>query len=251
MNNLNRALRVMQPQIVSQEQYEEFISEQTLCWGDQEITEISNDLHSLSKKLNQLNSKVFQLDIDLIKTTGKEESEAYYTRSNFIVIPNGKISRRVLAHEIFHVFSRKFPELRDQMYGLINFYPENITLPTEVKEKEILNPDVDSIRHSIELNYEGQLINATPIILSAVDITQINNLDKTFFKYVNLFMINVRTGELIKPKQTDILARTGGNTRYIFHPEEIFADNFSFMLADEQVANNDLIEKIKSFFENL
>jgi len=42
----------------------------------------------------------------------------------------------------------------------------------------------------------------------------------------------------------DYLARLGGNTQYIFHPEETMADNFALLVTGRSVPNPELLKRV-------
>ena len=44
----------------------------------------------------------------------------------------------------------------------------------------------------------------------------------------------------------DYLARLGGNTSYIFHPEETMADNIAFLVSGRKVPNPGLLKRIQA-----
>ena len=88
----------------------------------------------MQQKLKSLKLNLkFPKKIQLIKSTMKEEGNASgYTRNNCIII--NKPTSKLLAHELFHIFSRFNPSIRKHIYQSLDFqeittkinYPDTI-----------------------------------------------------------------------------------------------------------------------------
>ncbi len=118
------------------------------------------NLNSIVKKLKDnelLNKLKFPEKIYFIKTTGKEEGNAPYTRNaNAIVFSKSELLapqkeiEKTLVHELFHVLSANNIELRDQAYSIIGFIKCNeISYPQSLMEQKITNPDAPFNKHCI------------------------------------------------------------------------------------------------------
>ena len=87
-------------------------------------------------------------NIYFIKTSGREEGDAAYTRENAIVLPKSILAspereiQRLLAHELFHISSRLHPKLTTTLYETIGFhYCGEVDMPPELASRKITNPD--------------------------------------------------------------------------------------------------------------
>jgi hypothetical protein len=103
-------------------------------------------------------------EINIIATTGKEENQAFYTRTNNIMVPvvcdlETEEWAKVYPHEMFHIFSRYNAGIREKLYNALGFMklPKAIPFPTPFAPKKITNPDspVPEIDYGIKLKYNG------------------------------------------------------------------------------------------------
>ena len=245
----------------------EFAANQVLPWTKQEKL-------VLNKAIDRLRSMLITFDFQpeqtvlLIKTSGKEESNAAYTRGNAIIFPKNKIGSlerpavRLLAHELFHVLSRADPELRDRLYRLIGFKRvKQIQLPSDLEQKRITNPDAPRMEHVMEIMTEqGKTIVVTPFIFSK---REFETTESNLFRYLNFQLLEVVENQdgvwvpvlaedrpnLIDPSHPDYWRQIGKNTQYIIHPEEIIADNFALMMTGAEAEDKMLIASVKQEFQ--
>src|SRR4051794_26340939 len=88
-----------------------FVAKQVRPWGASEMAAVSQSLGRLEKWLAGYRLPVPSI-IELVRTTGEEESNAAYTRSAAIVLPEKVMGYdetkldRLLLHELFHLLSR-------------------------------------------------------------------------------------------------------------------------------------------------
>ena len=198
---------------------------------------------------------IFPNEIKLIKTKGVHYGESvYYTRENCIVVPENELQARERAaflstmyHEVFHVYSRMNSDKRKSLYKLIGFESigyQNLALPAGLAERALFNPDGVDFAQKITLQTnDGKSIEAVPIIYA-------NHVGFTpkkpdFFGYLefNLFQIERDgsqwrvltkddgfTSTLDLKQLPDFFRQIKDNTHYIIHPDEVLADNFSFVM---------------------
>lgn len=202
----------------------------------------------------------------VIRTTGKEEGEAAYTRGSAIILPE-KVLRydaekltTLLLHEIFHVLSRHAPELRARLYGLIGFrIVREIPLPEGFRDRKITNPDAPQITAVIDLPYEGKVVSCAPVLYSSAERYD-PRAGGSLFKYMLFRLLVLRnTGGLLTPAlagtnpividpkpMKEYFDSIGRNTNYIIHPDEILADNFVHLaLGREGLATPKLVEDMR------
>lgn len=189
----------------------------------------------------------------LVKTTAEHESGAAYCRGPVIVLPESRLSpdasalAKLLAHEMFHVLSNQNPELRRTLYALVGFqHGGAVQLPASLAAKKITNPDAPTLSDYARLKIGERETMIVPILL-AEPAKFDPQLNKNLFGYLQLRLLEVTLGEsglqpVLDSSGNPLLhevsqvpgyfERIGRNTRYIIHPEEVLADNFSLLVFD-------------------
>ena len=252
LSPFDRAARVETDQDVSEQEYLRFVRVNVLAWRRQDEAVVGAAWSALGPKLDQM-ALPFPATIDLIKSTGREEGGAEYTRANAIILPESALERAhrgslegLLAHELFHVLSRANPELRDTLYATIGIPPcGEVPLPPERAARKITNPDAPKNDHCIRVQTSQGAVWAVPILFSKTPHYDVAR-GGPFFNYLEFKLLVVqRTGTSATARATYDLAhpvlldvnqvsgfyeQVGRNTNYIIHPEEILADNFKLLL---------------------
>ncbi len=164
----------------------------------------------------------------------------YYTRGRAIVIPPTDLAgaddgslRRILLHEIFHLISRRHAAARPAAYALVGFEPLDtliVSLPGAPARRRLLNPDALDL-YAFRLN---DSIRWLPLDYAATPAPR-PGFAAAFTS--NYFVLDGsgRAGSVVLNPAADstFRIRTGGNTDYIIHPEEILAENFVSLLLDD------------------
>jgi len=147
-----------------------------------------------------------------------------------------------MLHEIFHIYSRTNLDKRAELYELIGFRKvTNIQFPEELDRRLLLNPDGVDIEYLIEVSDIGDTTQL--ILLLHSNTSEITTNDKSFFAYADIELFEVEKEDdtwFVQTKdgykstmqarfQTDFQRKIGPNTGYIWHPDEILADNFAFL----------------------
>eukprot|EP01121_Diplochlamys_sp_Union-15-3_P015223 TRINITY_DN4985_c0_g1_i1.p1 TRINITY_DN4985_c0_g1~~TRINITY_DN4985_c0_g1_i1.p1 ORF type:complete len:278 (+),score=39.23 TRINITY_DN4985_c0_g1_i1:426-1259(+) len=193
-----------------------------------------------------------------IKTRGKSEGNALYTRGTCVIIPQYQVDLlfrspkttdfvELMIHEAFHICSRYNPELRDKLYSCIGFQPLSgpVILGNYLMERKITNPDCPDFLHYITIKNDKN--EEFPAIL--VDYANTNKyvVGREITSYIKTSLFKVcenNTGEKStwsivdydQPEAIDLdnnqsfSEKTGTNTFYQNHPEEIMADNVSILV---------------------
>lgn len=145
----------------------------------------------------------------------------------------------VFLHELFHVLSRRNAARQDEIYGIIGFEPcRTVNLPQGVRERMLTNPDAPLVQHAVATGNPGEML--TPLLLTTpprYTPDQPNFDDYIDLRFVLLkrsaagdcsaFAIGEKLAELdAKNAVPIIIEHAGRNTGYVFHPEELMADNF-------------------------
>ena len=209
----------------------------------------------------------------IIKTTGKEEGGAAYTRANAIVLPQDFLKAPVariqetISHELFHIMSRANPGLRERLYAAIGFAKcDEVEFPSEMKLRKITNPDAPKNDYCIRVKVTGKEQWAIPILFSSAEKYSVDRGGE-FFNYLQFRLLLVERpndGYKVtpmfdgpKPMLMDIqqvsgfFEQVGKNTEYIIHPEEILADNFaSLVLGQRNLPSPDVVEKIQAILND-
>jgi len=181
----------------------------------------------------------------LVRTDPRLEDGSAFTRANAAFLVDDLLGPRsahyILAHEIFHVLSRHDPALRERLYALIGFQRcSKAEIPERAARLRITNPDAVTSVHSIRVRYRGKPADALPFIRfpsEAIDPKQ-----GFLSQMVVRWLLADRVGEECRVRETaagvedadpdeleGLYEQIGRNTAYLFHPEEILADNFAIL----------------------
>ena len=243
--------------------------ENCLEWTQEEKNLLSNFYKLFLKNLkkydlydNWIRTMPF---IYIVKNTMEHEGGATgYTFRNMIFVK--KIDYDLLSHELFHIYSRYNPHKKSQLYKLLGFkianqlkFPDN-----SIKDLIISNPDTQSIVYTtVKVNNTKFIV--TPVIHSD-NLKKNNTVKDSFFQDMktSLLFVNLRKRDdeiVLTPKSMEeydlpsfisinkvpeYKTQLQQNTKYDIHPEEVLADNFSFIMNNtwKTLSNTDLPKKI-------
>lgn len=250
LGDFDRSLRMRRPAPVSDDELRAFVGAQTLDFSPEEAAAWQTTFETLAKALEGLDLGLPE-EILVIKTTGKDELDAAYTRQNAIVLPPRMVALdddgrlKLAAHELFHVASRASPARRDEYYGILGFRPLPAPLPLEDieawRERRVTNPDAHDVNHIVEVKSADSLHWVAPVLVSGVSLEEILAAEQWFSALqLKLLAVEPATGaakrnaagepDLLDAEATDWAARVGKNTAYAIHPEEVMADNFKLLV---------------------
>ena len=268
LSPFDRAARVKTDKDVSEEAYLAFVGRSVLEWTDAEKEQVASALDIVKVGLGRFPLPLPKL-VYLIKTTGDEEGNAPYTRDSGLVLPRSyltagrKLDARLIYHELFHILSRRNPDLREKLYKAIGFEKCNdIAFPETLKSRKLTNPDAPRNDHCIAVQVDGKPVWAVPILFSSTEKYDPNRGGE-FFNYMQFqFLLVTREGDspnakpvyvgqeprLVQPDQlSGFFEQIGRNTQYIIHPEEILADNFAcLMMQDRNVPSPEILKKMEA-----
>ena len=267
LSPFDRMARVKTDQSVSEEAFLEFVAKNILPWTDAEKASITAKIEPFVPQLEAL-ALPWPATIYLVKTTGNIEGGAAYTRGNAVAVPAGMlrgfrgIDSRLLCHELFHVLSRHNPALRDRLYKAIGFEEcHEIEMPASLAPRRLTNPDAPMNEHYISVRVDGNPAMAVPILFSRTDKYSVQQ-SGSFFNYLQFkFLLVERQGNSPNlepvcngdvPRLVDagelegFWEQVGRNTQYIYHPEEILADNFALLVIPRtNIPSPEIIEKMR------
>ena len=269
MSPFDRSARLQVGRDVPEAEYLAFVAKETRDW-----TPAEREL--LRPMLEDFRAKTAKWKMDLpaevlfLKTTGREEGRAAYCRGAAVVLPQNlllgekpEMLRKIVFHELFHVFSSHHPELRRALYAVVGYEvcPE-LALPPELARRKLTNPDAPRMDSFIRLRVGGEIVAAAPILLGRSDLYD-EKTGGAFFQQMDFRFLALAedpsgawrvamkpdgTGaRLIAPSEApDYLDRVGHNTEYVIHPEEILADNFVFLADGAKVPSPEILEKLNA-----
>lgn len=260
---MKKALNPGQKRTPMAAEYVSFLKTDVAGFSADEAAFVADIMKETFRVCDSVSGNIFPDTLKLIKTKAKHYGEGvWYTREKCIVVPVDALDSRnksaftsTIYHELFHVYSRLHPAKRTEMYKLIGFETlglDKVRMPDNLASRVLFNPDGVDFAQKIDLNTEGgKTISAIPIIYA-------NHLgftpDKpTFFAYLefNLFQIEAAekgrwkvvtkedgfSSTLDLQKLPDFFRQIRDNTGYIIHPDEVLADNFSFIMRGQSNPN--------------
>ena len=111
LSPFERAAKILKAGPVSTEEYIDFIGAQTLEWDENDKAKLKKIIQIASSKLAPY-ARHIPPDIYLIKTTGKDEGAAPYTRGISIVLPNRTVRQSAKGLSGFSITSYFTSSLR-------------------------------------------------------------------------------------------------------------------------------------------
>jgi hypothetical protein len=230
---------------VDEDRYARYMEGAVRAWSEDDRRLLQPLLARLELRLPSLRWERSN-PILLIRTVENFEDGLPHTRANAIVLPQGfeRVAAgtltTVMAHELFHILSRDDPQLKERLYGAIGFKPcASVDIPASVARLRVTNPDAPQHRHTIAVRYRGQPAEVMPFPSFTSEAIDPRQGFKTQVRV--LWLLVDRDGGACKarvpaagqepePQDLDgLFEQVGRNTRYLWHPEEILADNFALL----------------------
>jgi hypothetical protein len=241
----------------------EKLAAETAEWTSAEAKSVCASLEELARGIRPLGLRLPR-EIAVVKTTGREQDGAAYTRMHGIMVSQAMLRLRgrqltsLLAHELFHVYSRYNPSLRSALYGIVGFKPgPAFEWPEGLEERRITNPDAFDDWYA-EIDLEGRTVTVYPALYA----------DRPFepgsagglFSYLHFALIEVSIADgKARPalvggimaerdpfKTKPYLALFGGNTDYVIHPEEGLAEMFAMLVLGGKAKEPSMLEELRS-----
>lgn len=266
LSPFDRSARLKTAGEVSKAAFLDYVSQQAKDWTPEERARVQSALQPLLRTLKDLPLGQMQ-QVMLVRTTGREEGGAAYTRGSSIILPDSVFNDEqgdlagLLAHEFMHILSRANPKLRDRLYQVIGFEKcAEVLLPAGLADRKITNPDAPVWTHGIRVRAEGREVLAVPVLLASVTRYPEGRKDE-FFQFLSLrfkaFKLDAdgQAGEALPSllgihQLEGFFEKTGRNTAYIIHPEEILADNFKLLVTGATgVASPEIIKGLRQVLQ--
>ncbi|MBL8228168.1 MAG: hypothetical protein JNL98_06810 [Bryobacterales bacterium] len=240
-------MRTEEPQTL--DQFLAFASEAAMGWTPEEQAMWRPVIDRLNGALHGMNLRIPVVEI--LKTSGREEFGAAYTRGNAILFPqslanlpsnSSRSAFSLLAHELFHVLSRGDSRMRDTLYALLGFeLLIGFEFPAELESRRGSNPDAFEYLHAGAIRAGSGQIQAVPLMYSKLSLAEIFRLPSIFDAFDLTFAaVDMATGRIQRDSEgrpvtypmsdTNWASLMARNTSYILHPEEVLADNFAILM---------------------
>jgi len=239
--------------------YREFLKSDVASFSYAESKFVAEIINKAYSTVHAVSPDIFPDTVRLIKTKGRHYGDGvWYTRENCIIIPANELAASknnafitTIYHELFHVYSRLNPAKSAELYKLIGFSAlglDKLRLPSTLAQRVLYNPDGVDFAQKITLRKDdGTTLDAVPIIYSKQLGLQPGQNE--FFGYVEFnifpitpngdgtFQVGVQADGFSSPLKLDALPdfyrQIKDNTGYIIHPDEVLADNFSFIMVEK------------------
>ena len=240
---LERAAKMKTADAVDEERFVRHMQDAALEWREDQRQSLAPLLERLARLLDGIRWQMPRR-ILLIQSAATLEDDLPHTRASAVILPRTFYDRGpgtvayVLSHEVFHVLTRNNRELKEKLYAAIGFQRcDSVTVPPSIAKLRITNPDAVESRHTISVRYRGEPVEALPYIRFESE-----TIDPRmgFMRHIKVAWLIVdrrekdchaRSGALeagVPPEELEgLFEQIGRNTQYLFHPEEILADNFS------------------------
>jgi hypothetical protein len=240
---LERSARLHTVEPVDEERFLRHMQGTVIAWTDQD----RQDLRPLLDRLERFASRLAwkpPAPVLLIKASDELEDGLPHTRANAIVVPGSfrrtspQFLAHVVAHELFHILSRETPGAREQLYAAIGFRPcASLEIPDATARLRVTNPDAPLHRHTIAVRYQGQPVEALPY----PQFTSESIDPRAGFKSqvrAGWLLVERKAGDCkvsasqapVEAEQLEgLFEQVGRNTQYLWHPEEILAENFAVL----------------------
>ena len=263
---LERSAKLRTAEPVDEERFLEHMRGTTIEWTEDQRANMQKLTDRLAEFLKGVKWQMPDRML-IVHTSSLLEDDLPHTRANAIIFPTSYYHRGpvtamlVLAHEAFHVLTRNNLELKETLYSAIGFKRcETVSIPPAIARLKITNPDTVEDRHTIAVRYRGQPVEALPYI----------RFPSESFDPKQGFAARIKVAWLlVDRKGTDCRAREGAeasvhpseleglfeqigrNTQYLFHAEEVLAENFvelfllSFGGEGRKAPSKDILDKIR------
>lgn len=250
------------------EKYDHFLKTNLVDWKGKEKRYLIKRLEKIIAVIDSISPEIIPDTINFIQTSGNIQYNASFTLENVISINSGLIPpsllawigfikrevELVLAHEMFHIYSRNNPQKRKELYKLIGFSEfELCELPENLKSRLLTNPD----EMHVPLSYKISLLDPSSntneefclVILSKYSSYQGR---KGFISYFNILMgymesklikleydkdcykmVTDSSNNVVEYYKDDIpefWQKIGLPHSYTLSPEEILAQDFRFLI---------------------
>lgn len=182
--------------------------------------------------------------VQIARFRTESSSGADFTRGSTIFFsglkPTDEAMDERFFHELFHVLSRNNSARRDELYAIVGFQRcTPLVLDDALRARVLTNPDAPIVEYASQVSIDGHIVWATPLMVA--DISRYT-ARSDLFDHVELRFMQLQrdphgvcvadASVALTQEQLGgaVIARAGGNTAYVLHPEELVAANFAQMM---------------------
>lgn len=253
--------------------YKAWLPSEAASFSSQELLLVSAALRRAHRMMMEQLPGLFPASCRLARIRGLAYGpDAYFTRGDVIFIAPGILSTNdpeqladILVHEVWHLVSRasldksgrlgvdtSFPQsvsLRDKTYEAVGFsrLQGRLTMADAERASLVLNPDATFNDWAIRLKATGDTAARYYLpLLTLAQTTPDNRQERSIANAVRIAycpLSPTKEGWQATLAQArdlssdpEFLFRTGGNTPYIIHPEEIVAENMLLLARGAQAS---------------
>jgi hypothetical protein len=231
---------------VTKDDLVEFLSQQTVEWTSSEENIIKRIFDELNVSYEPY--KNYLLDsVKIIKTTGRGECDAAYTRNKCIYVPVSMVKwpyeelKELIAHELFHVISTHNPKFRNDLYVKLGFKNcPKLDVPKDYKHLYVSNPDTIGKNCFVTFQNNGTQTKAVPFLYAVTPYRGGYFFEYFRFTFLESEMKNCKCLPLYEnnlPKFINAPQKLFDlceeicpyNNQHRLHPEEILAYHWSLL----------------------
>jgi hypothetical protein len=244
-------------------QYLQHAASQGLDWTGEEIAYMRRMIGAVDSVMRERGILLdLPAEIKVIKSTMREEGDRLgYARENYLVFRDGtRTGPLTFSRELFHLFLRHHPELRDEIYATINFFPAGeIAYPEALQRHKIPLPDVPTIEHFLPAEIDGA-VQPVAFVTYADPSAYLGGFFYDYLK-VNLMLLSgsgtdwtpvLVNGQPVLyelSQATNLNELLGRNSPRRTHPEEILADHFVYLLTGEPLLDPEFVIALRGVLE--
>lgn len=231
-------------------------------WTEADKAALRRSFAAVLPKINEIDQALPQEILLTYNGTGVEGGLPH-TRGNLITfgasseLKDGESLRALVLHELHHVLSRANWDRRDDYFALLSFSPCDLEEPEWLGPNRLTNPDAPLYEHFMPVD-----LKAADGVVPYLYTNRAYDGAGTLGDYFGFGLLPVKSvggvctttaegmDDILQPGEVpEFLAKLGGNTGYIIHPEETLADNFvHWGLGREGLTTPELPEKVGVFW---
>jgi hypothetical protein len=227
------------------------LSGQSCCeWTPQERTRLDAMLRAAGAAPRADLAPWLPERVQIARFRTESSSGADFTRGSTIFLsglkPTDEAMDERFFHELFHVISRSHEARRHEFYAIVGFEVcTPLVLDDALRARVLTNPDAPIVEYASQVQINNRSVWATPLMVA--DLTRYTPRSDLFDHVELQFLALSRdaSGRCVADASSTltqaelgaaVVARAGGNTNYVLHPEELVADNFAQMMMGRRAA---------------
>jgi hypothetical protein len=227
----------------------QYLAGNVLPWSPEERARLDAMIARVSPRLADL-APWLPERVQIARFRTESSSGADFTRGSTIFLsglkPTDEAMDERFFHELFHVISRSHEARRHEFYAIVGFEVcTPLVLDDALRARVLTNPDAPIVEYASQVQINNRSVWATPLMVA--DLTRYTPRSDLFDHVELQFLALSRdaSGRCVADASSTltqaelgaaVVARAGGNTNYVLHPEELVADNFAQMMMGRRAA---------------